>query len=139
METKINTEKFCGINLFTWKEEEGEFYFYNVNFCIDSMKKYNGCNVLRRMNGTMEIDDEDGMKVVWTGFVSDIPEVKAKLSKGVISDETFETILYTLINSLCEAEKCNKNGINDATIENYKNAIENLKEWKKLKNSDSKS
>lgn len=84
MEREMNMEKFCGINLFTWKNwdviDDGSFYFYDASFCMESMKKYDGCGVLRQMDGTMEIYTEDGQKVVWTGFVSDIAEVAAKLS-----------------------------------------------------------
>lgn len=84
MEKEIGIEKFCGIDLFIWKEwdmiDNGSFYFYDVIFCMESMKKYDGCDVLRQMDGTMEIYAEEGKKVVWTGFVTDVAEVAAKLS-----------------------------------------------------------
>lgn len=84
IEMEMNIEKFCGINLFTWKEwdmmDGGGFYFYDVSFCIESMKKYDGYDVLRQMDGTMVIYAEEGEKVVWTGFVTDVSEVAAKLS-----------------------------------------------------------
>lgn len=84
MEKEIGIEKFCGIDLFIWKEwdmiDNGSFYFYDVIFCMESMRKYDGCDVLRQMDGTMEIYAEEGKKVVWTGFVTDIMEVMVKLS-----------------------------------------------------------
>ena len=44
------------------------------------MKKYDGYDVLRQMDGTMVIYAEEGEKVVWTGYVTDVAEVAAKLS-----------------------------------------------------------
>lgn len=83
MEKEINIEKFCGTDLFIWKEwdmiDDGSFCFYDVIFCMESMRKYDGCDVLRQMDGTMEIYAEEGEKVVWTGFVTDVAEVAAKL------------------------------------------------------------
>ncbi len=59
----------------------GGFYFSRRKFyCIESMKKYDGYDVLRQMDGTMVIYAEEGEKVVWTGYVTDVAEVAAKLS-----------------------------------------------------------
>ena len=83
MEQIRPTETFCGIDIFTWESwdsiEIDMLYFYNVDFCLDSMKKYNGCNVMREFDGTMEIYSKDGKDVVWNGTIADIPEVVEKL------------------------------------------------------------
>ena len=77
------TEKFCNIELFTWESwdliDTDMFYFYNVEFCLDSMKEYNGCDVMRKFDGTMEIYSKDRKDVVWNGTIADIPEVVEKL------------------------------------------------------------
>ena len=41
------------------------------DFCLDSMKKYNGCNVMRKFDGTMEIYSKDRNEVVWNGTIAD--------------------------------------------------------------------
>ena len=83
-ENKINTEKFCGINIFTWKEWDSldvdVFCFYKVNFFMDSMQKYNNCSVVRELNGTMKIYDKEN-NIIWTGYVTDIKEVMTELNK----------------------------------------------------------
>lgn len=86
MENAISTEQFCGIDLYNWKEwdemDADNFYFYNVEFLIPSMKKYNGMDVSRYFDGKMEIfGGDDAGEVVWTGFVTDIPEVMSELIK----------------------------------------------------------
>lgn len=86
MENKISTEQFCGIDLYNWKEwdemDTDNFYFYEVEFLIPSMKKYNGMDVSRYFNGKMEIFGGDNAEeIVWTGFVTDIPEVMETLTK----------------------------------------------------------
>lgn len=83
MEQIRPTETFCNIELFIWESwdliDTDMFYFYNVEFCLDSMKEYNGCNVMRKFDGTMEIYSKDGKDVVWNGTIVDIPEVAEKL------------------------------------------------------------
>lgn len=83
MEQIRPTETFCGVDIFTlesWDSIEVDMlYFYNVEFCLDSMKEYNGCNVMRKFDGTMEIYSKDGNSVVWSGTIADIPEVAEKL------------------------------------------------------------
>lgn len=88
MEQIRPTETFCGVDIFTWESwdsiEIDMLYFYNVEFCLDSMKEYNGCNVMRKFDGTMEIYSKDRKDVVWNGTIADIPEVAERLiySKG---------------------------------------------------------
>ena len=86
MNLKVNKEQFCGIDLYNWKEwdeiDTDNFYFYNVEFLVPSMKKYNGMDVSRFFDGRMEIYGGDNAeKVVWSGFVTDIPEVLDGLNK----------------------------------------------------------
>lgn len=86
MENKISTEQFCGIDLYNWKEwdemDTDNLYFYEVEFLIPSMKKYNGMDVSRYFNGKMEIFGGDNAEeIVWSGFVTDIPEVMDTLTK----------------------------------------------------------
>ena len=73
------TATFCGIQLFKWKEcdvnDTDELQFYDVEFCVDSMKKYNGSTVVRYMNGKMEIWNNDTGEIDWNGYVTDIYEV----------------------------------------------------------------
>ena len=76
MENKENIQMFCGKKLFTWKEwddiDVGHLQFYNVEFCIDSMKKYNGMSVYLNLEGKLEIYDKDN-NIKWAGWVIDIP------------------------------------------------------------------
>ena len=86
MNLNVNKEQFCGIDLYNWKEwdeiDTDNFYFYNVEFLVPSMKKYNGMDVSRFFDGRMEIYGGDNAeKVVWSGFVTDIPEVLDGLNK----------------------------------------------------------
>lgn len=86
MNLNVNKEQFCGIDLYNWKEwdmmDTDNFYFYNVEFLIPSMKKYDGMDVSRFFDGRMEIyGGEDAEEVVWSGFVTDIPEVLEELNK----------------------------------------------------------
>ena len=75
-ENKKIIQTFCGKELFTWDEwdeiDTGFFQFYNIEFCIDSMKKYNGMSVSFNLEGELEIYDKDG-NIKWTGWVIDIP------------------------------------------------------------------
>jgi len=94
MENKICTEQFCGVDIFNWKEwdvmDTDNFYFYNVEFFMPSMQKYNGMNVSRWFDGKMEIHkdsdpdaDESVFDVVWSGYVTDIHEVMEALNRKV--------------------------------------------------------
>ena len=47
------------------------------------------------------------------------------------TEKTFETIVSVLINSKIDAEKNNKDGINNAYIESINNALEELKTIKR--------
>ena len=49
-----------------------------------------------------------------------------------LSEGSYEIIVSTLINSVIDAEKNNKNGINDVYIEACNNALEELKKRKTL-------
>lgn len=80
------TERFCGIDLSTWKEWDymsaEEIYFYDVNFILLSMQKYNGMDVARWFDGKMEIyGGENAETVVWSGYATDIPEIMNELNK----------------------------------------------------------
>ena len=86
MNLNVNKEQFCGIDLYNWKEwdemDTDNFYFYNVEFLVSSMKKYDGMDVSRFFDGRMEIyGGEDAEEVVWSGFVTDIPEIIEELNK----------------------------------------------------------
>lgn len=86
MKMNMNKEQFCGIDLYNWKEwdeiDTDNFYFYNVEFLVPSMKKYDGMDVSRFFDGRMEIyGGENAEEVVWSGFVTDIPEVLEELIK----------------------------------------------------------
>lgn len=86
MNLNVNKEQFCGIDLYNWKEwdviDTDNLYFYNVEFLVPSMKKYDGMDVSRFFDGRMEIyGGENAEKVVWSGFVTDIPEVLDGLNK----------------------------------------------------------
>lgn len=78
-ESTGRTETFCGVRLFKWKEcdvnDTDELQFYDVEFCADSMKKYNGSTVVRYMDGKMEIWNNDTGEIDWNGYVTDIYEV----------------------------------------------------------------
>lgn len=88
----MNTEQFCGVDIFNWKEwdimDTDDFYFYNVEFLMPSMQKYNGMDVARWFDGKMEIykdsdaeADESVPNVVWSGYVTDIHEVMEALNR----------------------------------------------------------
>lgn len=86
MKNQVDKEQFCGIDLYNWKEwaimDTDNFYFYNVEFLVPSMKKYNGMDVSRFFDGRMEIyGGNNAEKVVWSGYVTDIPEVLDGLNK----------------------------------------------------------
>lgn len=84
----MNTEQFCGVDIFNWKEwdimDTDNFYFYNIEFLMPSMQKYNGMDVARWFDGKMEIYDGDNAnQVVWSGYVTDIHEVMEALNRKV--------------------------------------------------------
>ena len=84
MEETKRIEKFCGIDLFYWDGwddlDVGELQFYDVEFCMESMKKYNGATVVRNINGMMEIyDNED---IIWEGYPTEIPEIMDELIRN---------------------------------------------------------
>lgn len=85
MENKTNIEQFCGIDLYSWKEWDemdiGNLYFYNVQFLVPSMTKYNNMDVSRLFDGRMEIYGGENEEPVWSGYVTDIQEVMEELNK----------------------------------------------------------
>lgn len=86
MENEIITEQFCRVDLFNWKDWDimdiDIFYYYNVEFLVPSMQKYNGMDVGRWFDGKMEIyGGVNADEVVWTGYVTDIPEIMEELVK----------------------------------------------------------
>lgn len=86
MENEIITGQFCGVDLFNWKDWDimdiDNFYYYNVEFIVPSMQKYNGMDVGRWFDGKMEIyGGNNAEEVVWTGYVTDITEIMEELVK----------------------------------------------------------
>ena len=85
MENKTNIEQFCGIDLYSWKEwdlmDTDNLYFYNVQFLVPSMTKYNNMDVSRLFDGRMEIYGGENEEPVWSGYVTDIQEVMEELNK----------------------------------------------------------
>lgn len=91
MENEIITKQFCGIDLYNWKEwdimDTDNFYYYNVEFLVPSMQKYNGMDVGIWFDGNMEIYGGNNAEgVVWTGFVTDIPEIMEELIKRSVKN-----------------------------------------------------
>ena len=88
MKNEINTEQFCGIDLYNWKEwdimDTDNFYYYNVKFLVPSMQKYNGMDVGRWFDGKMEVYGAD--EVAWSGFITDIPEIMEELIKRNVTN-----------------------------------------------------
>lgn len=86
MSSETYTEQFCGVDIFKWQEwdimDTYNFYFYNVEFLLPSMKKYNGMDIGRWFDGKMEIyGGENADKTVWSGYVTDIHEVMEALNR----------------------------------------------------------
>lgn len=54
----------------------------------------------------------------------------ASENEGYITEKSFDTIVSCLINSQITAMKFNRNGINDAYVENINSALSELKEMK---------
>lgn len=84
MKSEMKAEQFCGVNLFTYEDYEqivdDGIYFHNVRFCLDSMKKYDGMDVYRKIDGTFEIYGDNGKTDAWAGYVIDIDEIAEKIS-----------------------------------------------------------
>ena len=96
----MNVEKFCGIKIFEWEEWDdidiGELQFYNVKFLLSSMEKYNeiiGITVTRNLDGKMKIYNDD-MKVIWNGYITDIPEVMEELNNRYRKERSQITKLH---------------------------------------------
>lgn len=85
MKSEMKAEQFCGVNLFTYEDYEqivdDGIYFRNVQFCLDSMKKYDGMDVYRKIDGTFEIYGDNGKTNAWAGYVIDIDEIAEKISQ----------------------------------------------------------
>lgn len=103
------SEKFCDIELFTWGSwdliDTDMFYFYEVEFCMESMKKYNGGSVMRKLDGTMEVYSKDGSTVLWTGTLLDIPEILESTVRSNITDQRFVEYLkkkFSRKNDICQ-------------------------------------
>lgn len=79
----MNTEEFCGIKIFEWEEWDdisvGILQYYNVKFLFYSMKQYDGNIVSMNIDGQMIIYN-DPIKIIWKGYITDIPEVMEKLN-----------------------------------------------------------
>ena len=77
-----STESFCGIDIFTWDDwdevDTGCLQFYNVIFCMPSMKKYNGSTVTRNLEGVLSIYSENG-EIILSDYIIAIPEVLNEL------------------------------------------------------------
>lgn len=78
-------QKFCGILLFTWEQwdevDTDMVQFYNVEFPMESMKKYNGCDVSLTFSGELEVYDSSDClaESLWSGYVTDIVEIMEEL------------------------------------------------------------
>lgn len=94
MKDNICTEQFCGVDIFNWEGLDivdiDNFYFYNVEFLLPSMQKYNGMDVGKWFDGKMEIYKDSNPEadvsvpsVVWSGYVTDIHEVMEALNREV--------------------------------------------------------
>lgn len=91
MENEVITEQFCGIDLYNYKEldimDMDNFYYYDVEFLVSSMQKYNGMDVGRWFDGKMEIyGGNNAEEIVWSGFTTDIPEIMEELIKRNVSN-----------------------------------------------------
>ena len=79
----MNVEKFCGIKIFEWEEWDdisvGILQYYNVKFLLSSMKQYDGNIVPINIDGQMIIYN-DSSKIIWKGYITDIPEVMEELN-----------------------------------------------------------
>lgn len=76
----MTLEKIWGIDLLKYEESDVVelskifFEYYNVEFCLESLKQYNGRDVtLDIIDGTMEIHNDDG-DIEKTIHLLDIPE-----------------------------------------------------------------
>jgi len=80
-----NTEKFCGIDIFSWEEwdevDTDTIQFYNVEFLLPSMVRFNGKCVTKSFEGKLEIYDKEN--IIWSRWITDIPEVMQKLNNRI--------------------------------------------------------
>ena len=80
-------QEFCGITIFTYElfdeGELGEIQFYNVHFPFKSMEKYNGTTVVFGINGQLTLFDDENDNEIDDMWVTDIPEVREHILKGV--------------------------------------------------------
>lgn len=86
-----NLETWCGVGLFNWENwdewDTGVLFFYDVIWELDSMKKYNNCDLSINMNGSLNIYGGD--EEIWSGYIIEIAEVKERLL-GVIHREVID-------------------------------------------------
>lgn len=79
MENECRIESFCGLDLFKRKEwdeiDVDSMYFYEVEWLLPSMRKYNGLGVTKDFDGSIRIDSEDGAGTIFDGCLFDIIEV----------------------------------------------------------------
>lgn len=79
-----NTESFCGIDIFTWKDwdevDVGCLQFYDVLFCMPSMKEYNSYTVTVNLGGVLSIYSDNG-GIIWSEYITAIPEVIKELKR----------------------------------------------------------
>lgn len=79
----MNIEKFCGIKILEWEEWDeisaGILQYYNVKFLLSSMKQYDGNIVSINIDGQMIIYN-DSNKIIWKGYITDIPEIMEELN-----------------------------------------------------------
>lgn len=84
--TERHEQKFCNVTIFTWEEwdevETGALQYYNVEFPFESMKMYNGSDVFYTLEGKLEIYVHNEAEVIWSGWLTDIPEVREHILKG---------------------------------------------------------
>lgn len=102
------TETFCGVDIFTWGSWDligtDMLYFYDVEFCIESMKKYNGCDVMKKLDGTMEVYVKNGqdvpLQVIWSGMITDIPEVLESLVRSKVNTNTADKLFVEYLKKI---------------------------------------
>ena len=96
-EQNMNTEKFCGIKILEWEEWDdisvGILQYYNVKFLLSSMKQYDGNIVSINIDGQMIIYN-DSSKIIWKGYITDIPEVMEELNNRYRKERSQITKLH---------------------------------------------
>ena len=95
-EDNRTTETFCGVELFKWREcdinDNDEIQYYDVEFCINSMKKYDGSTVVKYMDGRMEVWNNDAGEIDWEGYTTDIYEVMLGLITKTSKFQNYEVV-----------------------------------------------